>query len=149
MLNRVSMLIVAGLVAGLAGGCGPTQASVEQAIKEGIKAELKVDVKKFDLKKQESGGYTGSATTEGGDIYDITTQPITGNKVEWKAVPGQAMVEHIVRDGIEKQMATMVTKLQLTKESPGTYSGSAEISSGRTVAVKTRLDGSQLVWEAK
>ena len=149
MSHRMLLLIPALFLALFASGCGVSQADIEKSVREGMKTKLSVDVASIDLKKQENGSYLGTATAQTGDVYDVVTVPPKDNKVEWNAIPGQAMVEKTVRTGLETQLSTKVKSLQLTKSAPGTYSGPAELESGSKVMVKTHLEGAQLMWEAK
>jgi hypothetical protein len=142
---RSAALLCAILVA----GCAPSQADVERSIRNEMKSTLDVVIASIDLQKQGDGVYLGTATAENGDVYDVTTTPTKDNKVEWNAIPGQATVERLVRAGLETQLASKVTSLQLTKRGPGDYTGPAELASGVKVIVSTRMEGPQLLWEAK
>ena len=148
MLRSTTCLVLGSMLL-LVAGCAPDQRSVEKAVAEGIKSKLQIDIASFELKKREDGGYDGTATAQNGDVYEVTTQPVKEGKVEWQAIPGQAMVEKTVRDGIEKQLGAQVQKLQLTREALGSFTGPAELSNGKTMTIKTRIEGGQLFWEAK
>jgi hypothetical protein len=147
MLRRPVLLVLPALLALC--GCGPRQGDVERSIRDEMKTKLGVVISSLDLKKQGDGSYAGTATAQNGDVYEVTTQPPRGNKIEWKAIPGQAMVEKMVREGIEKQMSTKVLTLRLTKSGPGSYSGTADLATGAKVTVTTRVEGAQILWEAK
>ena len=149
MRRHVFLLVPAALIAVLAAGCSPGQSDIEKSVREGMKSTMSVDISSFDLKKQSDGSYLGTATALNGDLYDVTTLPAKNNKMEWKAMPGQSMVEKSVRIGIEQQMSSKVKSLQLTKSGPGIYSGPAELDNGAKVMVTTHWQGTQLLWEAK
>jgi hypothetical protein len=129
-------------------GCTPSQSDVEKSIRDEMKSGLGVMVQSLDVKKQSDGSYLGTATTENGDVYDVTTLPPKNGTVEWKAVPGQAMVEKMVREGLEKQLGSPVKTMTLTKNGPGTYSGPAELQNASKVNVTTKMEGTMFLWEA-
>jgi len=129
-------------------GCTPSQSDVEKSIREEMKSALGVTIQSLDIKKQADGSYMGTATAENGDLYEVNTQPPKCGTVEWKAVPGQAMVEKIVKDGIEKQIGSPVKTLTLTKKGPGNYSVPAVLQNSAKVNVSSRMEGAMLMWEA-
>jgi hypothetical protein len=149
MVPRFVLLIPGVLLAFLVSGCGPGQRDIEKSIRTEMKSKMGVNMTSIDLKKQADGSFLGTATAENGDVYDVTTGPPKGNKIEWKALPGPAMVERVVRGGMEQQLSGKVKTLQLTKNGPGNYTGPAELTDGRKVVVTTRMEGMNLVWEAK
>ncbi len=149
MVRRIVFLAPIVLVTFLAAGCGPSQRDIESSIRTEMKTKLAVTIASFDLKKQPDGTYLGTATAENTDVYDVNTFPAAGNGVQWKAVPGQAMVEKIVRAGLEQQMGGKVLSLQLTRNGPGDYIGPAELSTQLKMQVTTRMEGTNLKWEAK
>jgi hypothetical protein len=148
MVPRVVLAVLIALLATLVSGCGPSQANIEKSIRETMKSQQGVNITSIDLKKQADGTYVGTATAENGDVYDVTTSPAGNKGIEWKALPGQAMVEKRVREGLEQQLGK-VKSLQLTKHGPGTYEGPAELTTGAKVIVTTRMAGNQIMWEAK
>jgi hypothetical protein len=149
MFRRVWLLVPAILLACLAAGCGVGQADIERSIRDEMKSKMGVVITSFDLKKQGDGSYVGTATAQSGDVYDVTTETPKGDTIQWKAVPGQAMVDKIVRDGMEQQLGAKVKTLQLTRKGPGNYTGPAELVTGVKMNVSTHMDGMQLLWEAK
>jgi hypothetical protein len=149
MLRRIVSVLPIALTVFLVSGCSPSQAEVEQSIRDEMKSSLGVAITSLDLKKQNDGSFLGTATAQNGDVYDVTTSKPSGDKIEWKAVPGQAMVETVVRAGIQEQLSATVKTMQLTKKGPGEYTGPAELSNGAKVTVTTHMDGTQLKWEAK
>jgi hypothetical protein len=149
MLNRFVLLVPIVLLSLLVWGCSPSQRDVENSIRDEMKSALRVNITSLDLKKQGDGSYVGTATAENGDVYDVTTSPPSNNKIEWKAVPGQAMVEKLVRAGLKEQLSAEVKSLQLTKNGPGSYTGPPELSTGSKVIVTTRMEGVNLRWEAR
>jgi hypothetical protein len=82
-------------------------------------------------------------------VYDVTTLAPSGNKIEWKAVQGQVMIEKMLREGIKQQVGSDVKTLQLTKSAPGTYAGTAELATGAKYKVSTHMEGTTLKWEAE
>jgi hypothetical protein len=147
---RLALLFVPSFVLlFLVSGCGPRQSDIERSIRDEMKSSLNVVITSIDLKKLSDGGYTGTATAQNGDVYEVTALPPKNNKSEWKAIPGQAMVEQVVRSGLEKQLSCKVKTLQLTKNGPGIYTGPAELSTNQRVIVTTRMEGKQLLWEAQ
>ena len=149
MLSRFVLLVPIILLSLLVSGCSPGQGEIEKSIRDEMKSQLNVVITSLDLKKQSDGSYTGSATAQNGDVYEVTTSPPKNNKIEWKAIPGQAMVERIVREGLEQRLSAKVTTLQLTRNGPGIYTGPAELATGSKVIVTTRMEGTQFLWEHK
>jgi len=149
MLHRFVLLVPIVLLSLFVWGCSPSQRDVENSIREEMKSSLGVNITSLDLKKQGDGSYVGTATAANGDVYDVTTSPPSNNKIEWKAIPGQAMVERLVRAGLKEQLSANVKSLQLTKNGPGSYTGPAELETGSKVIVTTRMEGVNLRWEAR
>jgi hypothetical protein len=148
MMRRATTVFLPGLLS-IFIGCAPDQRAIEKVIVDGVKTQMNLDLASLDLKKRDDGSFAGTATAQNGDVYEVFTQPIKGGKVEWQVLPSQGMVDRTVRDGIEKQLSVKVLNLRLTKERPGVYAGAADLSNGKTLKVKTRLDGAQLLWEAE
>ena len=144
LVHRIPMLLLV-----VVSGCSPSQGDVEKSIRDELKDKLSVEIASFDLKKQGDGSYLGTATAKTGDVYEITSLPPKGTTLKWEAVPGQALVEAVVRKGLAKQLATNVKTLELTRIGPGTYNGPAELETGIRLIVTTRMEGGQLLWEAK
>ena len=149
MLRRAVLVIPIALLALLGTGCDSSRSNIEKSIRDEMKSQMGVVITSFDLKKQGNGGYAGTATAQNGDVYDVTTSPPNNNRIEWKAIPGQAMVEKLLHTGIEQQLGAKVKSLQITKTEPGNYTGSAELETGFKVTVTTRMEGKNLLWEAK
>jgi hypothetical protein len=148
MFFRVSLAIPVVLFAVLIAGCGPSQANIEKSIRETMKSQQGVTITSIDLRKQADGTYVGTATADNGDVYDVNTLASKNSMVEWKALPGPAMVEKRLREGLEQQLGK-IKSLQLTKHAPGSYEGSAELTTGAKLIVTTRMNGNQIMWEAK
>jgi hypothetical protein len=153
-MSRLKLLVPAALVAVFAIGCAPNKEDIEKSIREEMKAGRGVEITSIDLTKQSDGGYTGTATATNGDVYDVTTKPPKGSRLEWKAVPSQPVVERILRemmdkDFLEKELAISVASLTLTKESSEKYSGTAVLSNGQKVAVTAVWEGANLQAEWK
>jgi hypothetical protein len=129
-------------------GCAPSQSDVERSIRDEMKSKKGLNITSIDLKKQDDGSFVGTATAENGDVYDVTTKPPKGSQIEWNAVPGPAMVDRIVKAGLEQQLMTKVKTLQLTKNQPGHYTGRAELANGSQVTVTTHMQGADFVWKA-
>lgn len=148
-MPRPAVVLVA-LAAALAAGCSD-QSNIESSVRAEMKTQLGVAIQSLALTKQPDGGYAGTATADNGDTYDVTVTAPTGidRRYEWKALPGQAMIDRIVRQGIEQQLHSKVAALQLTKGGGGLYSGTATLETGGRVAVKTRMQGNQVLWEAE
>jgi hypothetical protein len=149
MLRRLVLLVPIVLLVWFVPGCGVSKGDIERSIRDEMKSKMSVTIMSFDLQKQNDGSYAGTATADNGDVYDVSTAPPKEGKIEWKAIPGQTMVEKLVREGLEKQMSTKVKSLQLTKNGPGSYTGTAELASGMKVTVTSRMDGAKFVWEGK
>lgn len=149
MFRRLVCITSTVALALLVSGCSPSQNDIEKSIRDGMKTNLGVRVSSLDLKKQADGSYAGTAVAQNNEVYDVTTTPVKDNKVEWKAIPGQATVERKVREGLEQQLSTKVKTLQITKIGPGNYTGSAELATGAKVNIKTHMEGQQLMWEAQ
>jgi hypothetical protein len=149
MVPRAVFAVPIAFLASLVWGCSPSQGDIEKSIRDGMKSQLGVATTSIDLTKQADGAYLGTATAENGDVYEVTATPPKDYKIEWKAFPGQVMVEQRLREGLEQQLSSKVKTLQLTKHGPGSYSGPAELTSGVRVIVSTRMAGAQLMWEAK
>jgi uncharacterized protein with FMN-binding domain len=139
--------ILCGLV--FVAGCAPSQKAIEDSIREEMKKSLAVEITTINLQKQADGSYIGTANAANGDTYDVTTAAPKGNRTEWKAIPGQNMCERILREGIQQQLNQKVTSFNLTKQSPGTYSGTADTESGMKLKVSTTMQGTQLSWTAE
>jgi len=140
------------LLAGLVSGCGPSQSELEKAIRDEMKSKMNVDITSFDLKKQSNGSYVGTATAVNGNVYDVVTEVPKLDKVEWKAIPGQVMVEKMARAEIEQLYSGSVTSLQLTKKEPGVYTSRADLMRGKQldhVDITTHMDGLLLKPEYK
>ncbi len=137
-----------GLLALALAGCAPSQADIEKSVRTEMQTQLGVTITAVALTKQADGSYAGTATAQNGDAYDVTTLPPSGNKIEWKAIQGQVMIEKVLRDGIKQQMGGDVKTLQLTKSGAGTYAGTAELTSGQKIKVSTHMEGTTLKWEA-
>jgi hypothetical protein len=149
MVRRFVLLVSTLLLAFLASGCGPGKSDIEKSIRSEMKTSLGVDITTVQLNKQSDGSFVGTATAQNGDVYDVTTLPPKGNKCEWKALPGLPMVERRVREGLEQQLKVKVKSIQLTKNGPDSFAGSAELSTGVKMTVKTRMEGLQMLFEAK
>jgi hypothetical protein len=144
LLSRITPLALLALAA----GCAPSKADIDRSIREEMKTSLGVEITSTDLKKQSDGSYAGTATAANGDVYEVTTNPPKGTRIEWKAIPAQAVVERTVRDGMNAQLPSKVKTLSLTKESPGVYKGTAVLEDGSKMNVSTKMEGKNLLWEA-
>jgi hypothetical protein len=149
MSHRVFCLLPIVLLALVNTGCSSNQANLEKSIREEMKSKMGVDITSFDLKKLTDGSYTGTATAQNGDEYEVIAAAPSGNTISWKAVPGKAVVERNVREAVEKQESAKVKSLELTRKAPGVYSGPAELSTGRKLTVTTHMEGTNLMmkWE--
>jgi hypothetical protein len=143
----VRFALLSALLAACA-GCGPSKSAIESSIRDEMKKSMNVEVSAIDLTKQPDGGYTGTATTTAGDAYDVQVSPTQGNRTEWKAVPGQAMLEKQVSTEIAKQVGSQVKSFALNKTGFGTYTGTATLANGQRMDVRTMLDGKQIRFEA-
>jgi hypothetical protein len=114
-----------------------------------MKTSLGVEITSTNLTKQSDGSYTGTATAANGDVYEVTTEVPKGGQVEWKAVPGQAVVERTVRDAMNAQLPAKVKTLSLTRQGPGIYSGTGELEDGTRLKVSTSMEGKNLNWKAE
>lgn len=149
-MHRVLSLIApAALVTVLAAGCAPSKGDIEKSVRDELKTSLGVDIAAIDLAKQPDGSYAGTATAANGDVYDVTTKPPKGGRIEWKALPSHAMVERLVREMMEKELPVKVALVKLTKESSGAYSGTAELANGEMLSVTARWEGTNLHAEWK
>lgn len=148
-MSRILSLVAPAVLAVFAIGCTPRQNDIEKSIREGMKADQNVEIKTIDLTKQSDGGYTGTATADNGDEYEIIVNKPRGSRVDWRAVPSQPMVERIVRGGMDEKLKSKVKTLNLTKESPGTYYGTAELEDGTKLNVSTKMEGNALTWQAE
>lgn len=148
-MPRCRLVPLLALLALLLIGCGLGQADIERSIRENMKANLNVTVNTIDLRKLADGSFTGTATAQNGDVYEVSTTPPKSDRIEWKVTPGQTTVEGLVRAGLEQKTSSKVTLLNLTRPAPGTYTGRAELASGEKYNVSTRMEGMQLLWEAK
>jgi hypothetical protein len=149
MYRPFSFVVPVALVCALAAGCAPSKGDIEKSIREEMKTSLNVDVAAVNLTKQPDGSYVGTATAANGDVYDVTTNPPQGARIEWKAIPSQAMVERDVRAGVESHYQVKVKTLSLTKKGPGTYNGTVEFENGTKMSVSTSMEGKQLVWKTE
>jgi hypothetical protein len=147
MTRRAVLPVV--LLAALVAGCGPTQGDIEKSIRDEMKAKTGTIITSFSLTKNADGSFVGTATAQNGDVYDVSTKPPVGGKMEWKCIPGQAMVERVVTQGIQQQLSLTITSFQLTKSGPGIYSGTAVATTGAKVSVSTHMEGAQLMWTAQ
>lgn len=142
---------LAAMVCGLVfvAGCAPSQKAIENSIREEMKKSLNVEITTINLQKQADGSYIGTANAANGDSYEVTTAAPKGGRTEWKAIPSQAMCEKLLREGIKQQLGLDVSKFDITKQSPGTYSGTADVQGGGKLKVSTTMQGTQLSWKAE
>jgi hypothetical protein len=148
-MSRFVALFVPACVVLLGSGCAPGQSAIERSIRDEMKASLGVEVTSVKLTKQPDGSYTGTATVANGDTYDIETDRPSGPRMEWRRVPGKAVLERNVRDGLKQQMHSDVRTLTLNRTGFGTYSGSATLADGSQLNVTIKLEGNNVVWEAQ
>jgi hypothetical protein len=130
-------------------GCAPAKSDIDKSIKDEMKTSMNVEITSTNLTKQSDGGYTGTATAANGDVYDVTVDPPKGGRTEWKAIPSQAMVEKMMREGIATQIKSNVKTLTLTKQGPGIYSGTADLENGLKMKVSTSMEGKNMNWKAE
>jgi uncharacterized protein with FMN-binding domain len=142
-------LSVAALALVLFAGCGPSQSTIERSIRDEMKKSMNVEIGAINITKQADGGYTGTASATNGDVYDVLVNPAQGNRTEWKAYPGQAMLEKLFRTEIAKSSGAQPTALTLTKGgSVGVYTGTATMPNGQRLSLRTFLQGNQVMIEA-
>jgi len=146
MTPRFSLLVCVGMFAFLVSGCSPGKSDIEKSIKEEMKKTNNVEITSVSLTKKDDGSYDGTATAANGDVYDVTTAAPSGVKIEWKALPGEPMVERLVREDIEAKFKVIVKRFNLTKHEPGNYTGVVETDGGK-IKVKTHMEGANLLWE--
>lgn len=130
-------------------GCAPSKSDIDKSIKDEMKSSMNVDITSTALTKQSDGGYTGTATAANGDVYDVTVEPSKNGRSEWKAIPSQAMVEKMVREGLAAQLKVNVKGLALTKQGLGIYSGTADLDNGQKMKVTTSMEGKNMSWKAE
>ena len=126
-------------------GCAPSKSDIDKSLREEMKSKLNVEITSTSLTKQSDGGYIGTATASNGDVYDVTVSPPSGGRTEWQAVPAQALVEKKVTEFIEGHYKSKVKTLNLTKQKPGVYTGTAVLDIGAKFNVSTSLEGTQLM----
>lgn len=148
MSRRLALTGLLPLLAFAVAGCGVSQRDVENQIRVEMGRNMGVTVWSFDLKEEPDASYVGTATTTRGDVYDVTAKVVDG-KPDWKAIPGQAMMEADIRRGIERQYSRRLKTLQLTKTSPGVFFGKAELATGERFDLKAHFDGREVKWDAQ
>lgn len=148
MARYLALVLPVCLVAVLC-GCGPSKGDIEKSIINEMKTSMNVEITSTSLTKQSDGSYTGTATARNGDVYDVTVEPPKGGRTEWKALPGQAMVEKTIREGIEGQNKMKVKALTLNKQGPGIYTGTAVLENGFKMSVSTSMEGKQIMMKAE
>ena len=129
----------------LLSGCAPGKSDIEKSIKDEMKSSLGVEVVSVNLTKQSDGSYTGTATAVNGDVYDVACDPPKGGKAEWRAFPSQAMLERDMRKDLEEKAKGKVKSLTLTKQGPGTFTGTAVFEDGSKAKVSTTVEGKQVM----
>jgi hypothetical protein len=130
-------------------GCGaPSQADVERTVRDGMKVERGVEVKEVNLTQQPGGAYTGTATADNGDTYDVVVDRPRAGKVRWRATATQPTVERLLRERIERTHGSPVAKLELTRESEGSYYGTFTLEAGTRWTVTANTEGVELKWQA-
>jgi hypothetical protein len=145
MIRTIICLSLFILFVAFSGGCAPSQDKIEESIREEMKKNLSVNITSFDLKKQSDGSYVGTATADNGDVYDVTTRPPEGNKIEWRAYPSQLMLEKKFREEIESMPGSKVKSLTLTKQEGIKYTGTAELENGLKFNLRAELEGTQVM----
>lgn len=126
-----------------------TQATVELRLREQIKTQLRSDPAVIELRELIHHGYEGTATFANGDVYDVDIDPPTLHKGESRVIPGPAMVERMVRQGIDEKNESKVKTVTLEKRSPGNYTGTAVLGNGVQFRVWTRNEGQNFSWQAE
>lgn len=120
--------------------------TIERMLRDHIKTSLKAEVTALELNKQPDGTYSGTATTAPGNTYEVTASAPKVEGVMLNAVPAQSYVERLVREDIEKKSKVKVMSLDLTRQGPGTYTGTAALANGAVLAIGTKMDGPNLTW---
>jgi uncharacterized protein with FMN-binding domain len=142
-------LSAAALALLLLAGCGPSKSAIEGSIRDEMKKTMGVEIATVGITKLPDGGYSGTATATNGDVYDVLVNPTQGNRTEWKAYPGQAMLENMFRKEIAKGAGVEPNTLALTKGgSAGVYTGTATLPNGQRLSLRTFLQGNQVMIEA-
>jgi len=124
-------------------------ASVERLVRDRLAAH-KLDVSTLYMKKQPEGGYGGTATTTNGDTFEIEVEvpprdAPAREEVMLNVTPGQATVERLVGEDIEKDTGVKVKSFALNRKGPGVYTGTAT-QENDVLTVTTKMDGPQLTW---
>jgi hypothetical protein len=130
-------------------GCGPSKSAMEKEIKQGIEKKFNKTVTSISLRQVDANNYTGTAITEGGDVYDLTVK-VKGQTYEWKATPDRAGIEKLFRAQLEQQLSKgnpglTISSIEGTKDpASGDYDGVAVLSDGQRLKLEGRWAGETL-----
>jgi uncharacterized protein with FMN-binding domain len=125
-----------------------SQGTVERMLRDHLKNNLKMEVAKMELTKEPDGNYSGTATATNGETIEVRADP-KPEGIALNAVVAQPTVERLVREDVEKRTMVKVKSLNLTRQGPGTYTGTLDLANGEKLNVSTRMEGGKLLWEYK
>lgn len=124
----------------------PSQATLEKRIRNHIKTASNTDVQELRLRELVHG-YEGAATTTDGRVYDLVIDaPDRDGKFAIKIIPGRVLIEKGLREHIEARGGVAVESLELEKQTPGYYNGTAVLADGSKLRITTVETGGRVEW---
>jgi|GEM_PF-4130233 len=123
-------------------------AEIERKVTEGMLEQMKVRFVSMSLVEEPKETFTGTAKAENDDEYEIAVV-LRGGLIDWKAIPGRVWVERFLRAGLRDQLRSDVASLNLTRSSPGHFSGRAVLKNGTKLDVSTFMEGRELRWKGE
>jgi hypothetical protein len=143
------LLVLTALSVCLLSGCGPSKGQVETEVKKGMEEKLGKKVSSLSLSENGKDAYSGNATLDNGDTYDLTVT-VSGRTIEWKALPSKATLEKQARGLLESNIpGAKVTDLSLEKQPDGNYKGHATMTTGMRLALSGTWEGANFKLEWK